>query len=149
VLAWSGLIYACGIIGVYLSGQSSDRTGDRKWHCVAGQTAAALFLAGSTIPGQPMWLVIIWLCFTGFFANFWPPPFWALPTLTLTASAAAVSIGFINMSANLAGYFGNHNVGWLKAHGFADRACLLFLASCYLLGGAFVACLRLRTHSHR
>jgi hypothetical protein len=55
-----------------------------------------------------------------------------------SASAAAVSIGFINMSANLAGYFGNHNVGWLKAHGFADRACLLFLAGCYLLGGAFV-----------
>src|SRR6266850_3652346 len=36
-LGWSGLIYACGLLGVFLSGQSSDRTGDRKWHCVAGQ----------------------------------------------------------------------------------------------------------------
>jgi len=40
-------------------------------------------------------------------------------------------IGFINMSANLAGYFGNHNVGWLKAHGakelerFPDNDILL------------------------
>lgn len=142
VLWWSGLIYACGLVSVYLSGQSSDRTGDRKWHCVAGQIFTALFLAGSTIPGQPFWLVMIWLCLTGFAAYFWPSPFWALPTLTLTSSAAAVSIGFINMCANLAGYLGNHNVGWLKAHGFGDHVCLLFLAACYLLGGVLVSFVR-------
>jgi ACS family tartrate transporter-like MFS transporter len=141
-LGWSGLIYACGIVSVFLSGQSSDRTGDRKWHCVAGQVFTAFFLAGSTIPGQPVWLVLFWLCLTGFAAYFWPSPFWALPTVTLTASAAAVSIGFINMLANLAGYLGNHNVGWLKAHGFGDRVCLLFLAGCYLIGGVLVSFVR-------
>jgi ACS family tartrate transporter-like MFS transporter len=83
-----------------------------------------------------------WLCFTGLTAYFWPSPFWALPTVTLTASAAAVSIGFINMLANLAGFLGNHNVGWLKQHGFGDRACLLFLAACYLAGGALIAFVR-------
>jgi MFS transporter, ACS family, tartrate transporter len=138
-LWWSGLIYACGLISVFLSGRSSDRTGDRKWHCVAGQVGTALFLAASTVPGQPIGLVLGWLCLTGLAAFFWPSPFWALPTLTLTASTAAVSIGFINMCANLAGYLGNHNVGWLKAHGFGDRICLLFLAGCYLLGGVLVA----------
>jgi hypothetical protein len=46
------------------------------------------------------------------------------------------------MLANLAGYLGNHNVGWLKGHGFSDRLCLLFLAACYLLGAALVACVR-------
>ena len=141
-LWWSGLIYGCGVISVFLSGRSSDRTGDRKWHCVAGQLFTAIFLAGSAIPGQPVWLVMGWLCLTGFSAYFWPSPFWALPTLTLSASAAAVAIGFINMLANLAGYLGNHNVGWLKGHGFSDRLCLLFLAACYLLGAALVACVR-------
>ncbi len=144
VLWWSGLIYACGIVGVYLSGRSSDRTGDRKWHCVAGMAATALFLAGSTIRGQPVWLIMVWLCLTGFTAFFWPSPFWALPTVTLTASAAAVSIGFINMFANIAGFLGNHHVGWLKAHGFDDRVCLLFLAGCYLVGSIFVAFVRVR-----
>ncbi len=139
VLLWSGLIYACGIAGVFLSGRSSDRTGDRKWHCVAGQVATALFLAASTLPGQPVWLVMAWLLLTGFVSFFWPPPFWALPTVTLTASAAAVSIGFINMFANVAGYLGNHNFGWLKAHGFSDQVCLQFLAGCYLLGAIFVS----------
>ncbi len=148
-LGWSGLIYGCGLASVYLSGQSSDRTGDRKWHCVAGQVFSALFLAVSTIPGQPVGLVMMWLCLTAFAGYFWPSPFWALPTLTLTASAAAVAIGFINMLANLAGFLGNQNVGWLKAHGFGDRVCLLFLAGCYLLGGVLVACVRIQRESTR
>lgn len=138
-LWWSGAIYACGILGVYVSGQSSDRTGDRKWHCVAGQCATALFLAASAIPGQPISMVMGWLCLTGLTASSWPSPFWALPTMTLTASVAAASIGFINMFANLAGYLGNYNVGMLEAHGVGQRGCLLFLAGCYLLGGIFVS----------
>jgi ACS family tartrate transporter-like MFS transporter len=138
-LALSGMIYAFGIIGVFLSGQSSDRTGDRKWHCIAGQVGTALFLALSAIPGQPIWLVMFWLSCTGFMAFTWPTPFWALPTVTLTASAAAVSIGFINMSANLAGALGNYNVGWIRSHGFGDSGTLFFLAGCYLIGSFFVA----------
>jgi MFS transporter, ACS family, tartrate transporter len=142
VLWLTGLVNAFGILGVFVSGQSSDRKGERKWHCVAGLLAAAVFLSLSTVPGQPFWMVMVWLCLTGCGAFFWPTPFWALPTMTLGASAAAVSIGFINMWANLAGYLGNQNVGWLKSHGFGDRACLLALAGCYALGGVIIAMVR-------
>ena len=138
-LFYSGLFYACGLIGVLVAGQSSDRSGDRKWHCVVGQVATALFLACSVIPGQPFAIVMTWLCLTGLAAYFWPSPFWALPTLTLTASAAAVSIGFINMCANLAGYLGNHFTGWLRGHNAGETTCLLFLAVCYFMGGALVS----------
>jgi ACS family tartrate transporter-like MFS transporter len=138
-LFFSGLFYACGLIGVFVSGQSSDRTGDRKWHCVGGQVATALLLAGSAIHGQSFPLVMTWLCLTGLAAYFWPSPFWALPTLTLTASAAAVSIGLINMLANLAGYLGNHFTGWLRGQNASESTCLLFLAGCYLLGGVLVS----------
>jgi ACS family tartrate transporter-like MFS transporter len=143
-LFYSGLFFACGLFGVFISGQSSDRTGERKWHCVGGQVATALFLAGSVIPGQPFPLVMAWLCATGFAAYFWPSPFWTLPTLTLTASAAAVSIGFINMLANLAGYLGNHFYGWLRGHQATDTTCLLFLAGCYLLGGVLISFIQVR-----
>ena len=138
-LLGSGSVYACGLAGVYLSGQSSDRTGDRKWHCVAGQAATALFLAGSAISGQPFLVVMAWLCLTGFTAYFWTSPFWALPTLTLTAATAAVAIGFINMCANLAGWLGNYQMGWLRSHGYSESACLLCLAGCYLVGAACVS----------
>ncbi len=142
VLNWLGLVYACGLAGVWLSGQSSDRTGERKWHCVAGQVFAGLFLAASVIPGQSWEWIFTWLCLVGFFAYFWPSPFWVLPTLTLSASAAAVSIGFINMCANLAGLLGSPIVGQMKAAGFGDRACLVLLASCYVVGGGIIALLR-------
>ena len=79
------------------------------------------------------------MCLVGFSAYFWPSPFWSLPTLTLTASAAAVSIGFINMSANLAGWLGNAAMGWLKAHGRTESELLFLLAGCYLLGAVFVS----------
>jgi ACS family tartrate transporter-like MFS transporter len=89
-----------------------------------------------------------WLCLTGFAAYFWPSPFWALPTLTLTASASAVAIGLINMCANLAGYLGNHVTGWMKAHGAGNTAVLLFLAVSYLLGAIIISFLKINPPSN-
>lgn len=144
VLNWTGIVYLCGLAGVVLAGRSSDRTGDRKWHCVAGQVGTGLFLALSVAPGQPWPAVFAWLCLAGFCANFWFAPFWVLPTTTLTSSAAAVSIGFVNMCGNLAGLVGASAVGEMKAAGADDRACLLFLAAAFALGAVFVALVRVR-----
>jgi ACS family tartrate transporter-like MFS transporter len=86
---------------------------------------------------------MLWLCLTGLAAYFWPSPFWALPTLTLNASAAAVAIGLINMAANLAGYLGNHATGWMKSRGATETSVLLFLAASYLLGAAIISFIKL------
>ncbi len=141
-LFYSGLFYLFGVVGVLYAGYSSHKTGDSKWHCVAGQSLTGLFLVASAMPGQPFWLVMIWLCLTGLVAYSWPPPFWGLPTQALTASAAAVGIGLINMFANIAGYVGNHLFGWMKDHGATDSHCLFFLAFCYFLGGLIVSRVR-------
>ncbi|MDR3633831.1 MAG: MFS transporter [Isosphaeraceae bacterium] len=141
-LDWMVVLYLFGLAGVWLSGQSSDRTGERKWHCVGAQVLTGVFLAASIVPGQPWGAVFFWLCLTEFFAFAWPSPFWVLPTLTLSSSAAAVSIGFINICANIAGILGSPIIGEMKDAGFSERACLLFLAGCYAAGGAVVALLR-------
>jgi ACS family tartrate transporter-like MFS transporter len=135
------IMYICGVAGVWFSGRSSDRTGDRKWHCVVGQVLTAVFLAVSVIPGQPLWLVVVWLGFVGFFSYFWPPPFWVLPTLTMSSSAAALAIGFINICANLAGVLGPPIVGEMKRMGVPDALCLVFASACYFAGGVIVAAL--------
>lgn len=139
VLAWTSVVYLCGLAGVISSGRISDRTGSRKWPTVVGQVGAGLFLALSCVPGQPWAAVFGWLCLAGFFAHFWYTPFWVLPTLSLTASAAAVAIGFINMWANLAGAVGSPIVGELRVAGLGDRGCLLILAATFAAGAAFVA----------
>jgi len=125
-LLFSGLFYLCGVAGVLYAG---------------------LFLAASAIPGQPFWLVMIWLCFTRLVVYSWPPPFWALTTQTLSASAAAAGIGLVNMFGNLAGYVGNHFFGWLKGKGPPIEppiARAFFLAFCYLLGGLIVSQVRVQ-----
>jgi MFS transporter, ACS family, tartrate transporter len=144
VLGWMGIIYLCGFAGVVISAQSSDRTGDRKWHCVVGQVGAGVFLVLSTLPGQSWPAVFAWLCLTGFFAYFWIAPFWVLPTLSLTSSAAAVAVGLINMCANLAGALGSPIFGAMKKAGMSNAACLTFLASCLALGAVFVAMIPVR-----
>ena len=143
-LLYSGLFYACGIVGVLYAGFRADRTGDRKWTCVAGQCSTGIFLAMSAIPGQSFAVVMAWLVLTGLTAYSWPAPFWALPTSALTASAAAVSIGLINIFANLAGYFGNHLIGWIKVRGATDSDCLFILAAWYLAGGLIVSFVRVK-----
>jgi ACS family tartrate transporter-like MFS transporter len=141
-LTWIGLFYACGVAGVWLAGQSSDRSGDRKWHCIVGQLLTAICLAISLLPGQPWGWIFTWLCLTGFFAYFWPPPFWVLPSQVLSSSAAAVAIGFINICANVAGIIGPPVVGWMKDASVDVRSCLLFSVACYAAGAAIVAVLR-------
>src|SRR5262249_6370165 len=74
VLNWSSLVYLCGLAGVILSGWSSDRTRDRKWHCITGQVGAGTFLALSVIPGLSWEAIFACLCLAGFFANFWYTP---------------------------------------------------------------------------
>src|SRR2546423_8129568 len=52
-LLYSCLFYVCGLVSVIVSGQSSDRSGDRKWHCLASHAPTPLFLVASPIPGEP------------------------------------------------------------------------------------------------
>ncbi|HEY3788736.1 MAG TPA: hypothetical protein VGL71_07770, partial [Urbifossiella sp.] len=144
VLLWTGLVYLCGTVGVISSGYLADRTGQRKWCCVIGQMGAGLALAASTIPGQPWLMIYAWFCVAGFFANFWFSPYWVLPSLALTSSAAAVSIGFINMFANVPGYFSNELQGLMKTANYSPENCVLVLGMGFFLGGLLVACVRIR-----
>jgi ACS family tartrate transporter-like MFS transporter len=64
-----------------------------------------------------------------------------LPTQALSASAAAVAIGFINICANIAGLIGPPVVGWMKDERMDVRSCLLFSAACYVAGGLIVTLL--------
>jgi len=141
-LFYTSLYYGVGVISVLVSGYSSDRTGERKWHAVGGMVGTGVFLCCSAITSQTFAVTMMWLLMTSLAGYFWASPFWTLPTLTLNASAAAVAIGMINMAANFSGYVGNHLTGFIREHGASESECLLLLAGCCLSGGVFLSFLK-------
>ncbi len=87
-------------------GWNSDRMKERRWHAVLPLTLTTIALALTPLTSGHLVLTV--LCFMVAFGGLraYMPAFWALPSLFLTDTAAAGSIGLINSVGNLGGFFG-------------------------------------------
>jgi MFS transporter, ACS family, tartrate transporter len=137
-LVWSTLPFAVGMVALRLLGWASDRNGERKWHCILTQLATAGFLMLSSAPGNSFGWSMFCLCMTAAGVFAWPAPFWVLPTLTLTKSAAAGSIGLINSFGSLAGFVGPIFIGYLLSHNFSMHQSFIFLSTTYAFSAALI-----------
>jgi ACS family tartrate transporter-like MFS transporter len=92
--------------GQLIAGWSSDHFKERRWHAVLPivMGSAALGVMPHTQGNLPLTMVCLMLAFAGF--KSYMPAFWALPSMFLTESAAAGSIGLINSIGNLGGFLG-------------------------------------------
>jgi ACS family tartrate transporter-like MFS transporter len=142
--ACSALPFATGLFSIGLSARASDRSGERRLHTAVPMLLTGIFFTLAAIPGQPFALVLAWLCLTGASGYAWPPAFWALPTVSLTKSAAAASIGLINVIGNLGGFVGPSVVGYLLSRQYSYPTAIAFLSVCFLLAGTLVLTIRLR-----
>jgi ACS family tartrate transporter-like MFS transporter len=127
-VAYLIIIPAIGaLIGQLLIGWSSDRTNERRWHAslpiILGSVALA-FIPGSQ---GTLWLTIGLFTLAMIGMKSYLPAFWALPSLFLTESAAAASIGLINSCGNLGGAVGPSVVGFVKETTGEYRYGLWFL----------------------
>jgi len=138
----SALPFALAMITIPMAARSSDRTGRRKTHTIIPLILAAVFFILSTIPGLPFPLVLTLLCLTGAAAFSWGVSFWVIPSLILSESAAAASVGLINMVNSVGSFLGPSIVGYLLTKGYSHRDVVFFLASCFLISAAFVAAVR-------
>lgn len=109
----TALAYVCGAVSMLAWGFISDRTGDRRWSLFVTCTIATvgLVMAGATM-GSWWSLVGICLSTAGFYGT--KGPFWALPSMMLTGTAAAGGLAWINSIGNVGGALGPAIVGWLK-----------------------------------
>lgn len=97
---------ALALVGQFVTGWNSDRTGERHLHAAVPIIIGGAFLALTPMTcGQlPLTIVCFMVAFTGL--KSYQPAFWSLPSLFLSESAAAASIGFINSIGNLGGWAG-------------------------------------------
>jgi len=63
-------------------------------------------------------------------------PFWSMPTMFLTGTAAASGIAWINSLGNLGGFFGPTMVGWARELSGSYAGGLYALAVCALASAA-------------
>ena len=113
-VGWLTMVpYICGGIGLVVWGFISDRMNERRWNLLVAciVSTAGLVMAGMTM-GTWWALVGMSIAAVGFYGS--KGPFWAMPPMFLTGTAAAAAIAWINSIGNLGGFFGPWYVGVMK-----------------------------------
>jgi ACS family tartrate transporter-like MFS transporter len=128
-------------VAMVLVGAHSDRSGERLLHISASATAAAVGFAGSAYLHSPVLVVLaLSVAAAGLLSSH--GPFWPLPSVFLSGSAAAGGIALIVSVANLAGFIGPYVMGLLKGSSGSFYSGLLGLALASLSGAALALWLR-------
>lgn len=133
----SAIPYLVGMIALLIWGWSSDRTGERRWHFIAGSLIAGIGFAAAAMAGTSYWsLAAMSLALVGIYGT--RPTFWPLPSMFLSGTAAAGGIALVNSIGNLGGYVGPFIVGWIKHSTNSFEMALYFLAACSLASAASI-----------
>ncbi|PLT30046.1 MFS transporter [Peribacillus deserti] len=129
--------YIAGAVAVVLWGRHSDKTGERKLHIALPPLVGAVGLIGSGMASDPVTsLIFLTIGTVGIYSFL--GPFWSLPALFLTESAAAVGIAFINSVGNLGGFLGPYTLGYLVDATGKMQAGLFFLAALLIISSLLV-----------
>src|SRR5215213_6449632 len=118
--------YIVGTLGILIFGYVSDKYKERRWTLF---TALALtgfgLIAAGFMTGSLLAVGVMAIAAVGIYGT--KAPFWPLPSLFLTGSAAAGGIALINSIGNLGGFVGPYVVGWIGAGTKSYEAGLYFL----------------------
>ncbi len=127
--------------GQLFIGWSSDRFRERRWHSVIPVALGSIVLAFATFTQGNLMLSMV--CFTIAAAGMksYMPAFWSLPSLFLTSSAAAGSVGMINSIGNLGGWLGPSVMGYVDSNLKSYEYGLYFLSFTSILSAALIAVL--------
>ncbi len=131
------IAYVCGAISMMAFGFISDRTGDRRWTLFVTCSIATV---GLVMAGMMMgtWWAFVGMCLStaGFYGT--KGPFWSMPGMLLTGTAAAAGLAWINSIGNVGGALGPALVGWLKETTGSYSGGLYGLAA-FTAAGALIA----------
>jgi ACS family tartrate transporter-like MFS transporter len=127
------------LVGQLFVGWNSDRTGERRWHASTPILLGAAAMALIPFSHGNAWLTVLGftIALVGFKAYL--PAFWTIPSMFLTESAAAASIGLINSVANLGGWVGPTLVGILKQNTNSYDVALWILAGFMVVAAGIIA----------
>ena len=134
--------YIAAFAGLVLVGRSSDKKNERKWHAFFSLVVGAVGLGLSIMvyPNLVLSMIMFTIATVGIYSAF--GPFWSLPTIFLTETSAAVSIGLINSIGNLGGFIGPFIVGYLKTSTDSYNSGSIFLVASLLVAAFLLLALK-------
>ena len=132
------------IPGQLLIGWSSDHFHERRWHSVLPVVIGSILLVFSVVTQGNIYLTMICFSIAAAGMKSYLPAFWALPSLFLTSSAAAGSVGMINSIGNLGGFLGPTVMGYVDENLGSYTYGLWFLSLTSILSAALIAVIPLR-----
>ena len=135
VTLMAALPYVAAFVSQQVNGWHSDRMRERRWHAAVPVFVCGLALAFAVLYRGNLALSLgLFVLAGGSFYGF-QPVFWAVPTLFLSESAAAASIGLINAVGNLGGFAGPMVMGYLLGRTHSFSAGLLYLVASLFASG--------------
>ena len=144
----AALPYVAAFITQQVNGWHSDRTGERRWHAAIPLFVCGIALALAVFYGTNLMMsVAMFVVAGGAFYGF-QPVFWAVPTLFLSESAAAASIGLINAVGNLGGLVGPFVIGYLASRMHSFSPGLLYLVASLFVSGLLMLAVGRQAATH-
>jgi ACS family tartrate transporter-like MFS transporter len=141
-ITWLVILPPCLALASQLFvGWNSDRTGERRCHAAFSIIIGLVALALAPLTRGNLVLTI--LCFMVFFAGVkgYQPAFWALPSLFLTETAAAASIGLINSIGQIGGFVGPYVLGSIQARTGSFAYGIYFLCASMAVSATIILAL--------
>jgi ACS family tartrate transporter-like MFS transporter len=124
--------YIFGTLGILIFGYVSDKYKERRWTLFAALALTGFgLIAAGLMTGSLLAVGVMAIAAVGIYGT--KAPFWPLPSLFLTGSAAAGGIALINSIGNLGGFVGPYVVGWIR------EVTKSYEAGLYFLGGLALA----------
>ena len=120
--------YVIGTVGTLVWGYYSDKFNERRISLCLALIVSGVGLAGAAFIGNTL-AAIAWMSIAAVGIYGAKAPFWPLPSMFLTGSAAAGGIALINSVGNLGGFAGPYIMGWVKNATGSFKAGLYVLAA--------------------
>jgi len=138
----TSLPYVVGAIGALIWGYYSDKYNERRFSLFLALAVSAAGLAGAALLGSTL-AAVFWMSIAAVGIYGAKAPFWPLPSMFLTGSAAAGGIALINSVGNLGGFAGPYMMGWVREATGSFKAGLYVLAA-FGIAAAFVTLIVVR-----
>lgn len=134
---------ALSLVAMIYTGNSSARTGEKRWHgAIPMFLGAAGMGIGTFIPDPQVNLLFVCLTAVGVYSAF--GVWWSYPTTFLSGTAAAGAVGLINSFGNVGGYVGPYLTGFVKEQTGSFVWAYLVLACSLAAAGVLMLTLKKR-----